>query len=688
MFAKPIEALISKAGATAITEAFIIVMLAAFIYAIYAKRMDKAHNFSNYTPTLLTSLGILGTFCGIVAGLLGFDIANIDGSIDKLLLGMKTAFTTSLVGMGLSILFKALSSIEAISPKHQTELDVQDIGIAELYKVMVEQGKSLSEQNKLISVSHQMMAEQQKTFVEHGQSLAAQAKAQEQQSEAAQAQTTLLNQQHDGLLGLQSAIAGEHQSSLNGQLQALRLESKENIAHAQKDAKLQHQIFQKFQQDLWQQLKSFSEMMSQTAAEQLVKVQQQVIQDFNNKLNDQFGDNFKELNTAVVEMVHWQENYRGQMLEMRENYAQGVSAISQTENSLVNISDHTQHIASNMNNWQQVMEVNQHQIQELNRHLETFAELRDKAVDASPQIQHHIEQTLSSISSASEKLSQGVESSATQLQQAINSSAEKLSQSGSDLHDQFDEHSKSLSASSAAFTKHLAEGADDFRDGAKTLQESIVESSKSLHTSVSDSSSALQSSIEESAKSLHTSVGESSTALQSSIQESTKSLHTSVGDSSNTLQESISDSASALLRNSEALVKQLQQGSETIDSATQESHQALLDSAKLLNDSTVETKKLLQENNKELDEHFKKLGKDIGLESQEFGEQIRESGTALMRAAGRSREAFDNDMQSMVEQVTESLQTMTAQQTEESLKIVQLHIKLTQDLQRILTLSN
>ena len=46
-----------------------------------------------------------------MAGLLGFDVGDIDGSIEHLLSGMKTAFTTSLVGMGLSIFYKMLISV-------------------------------------------------------------------------------------------------------------------------------------------------------------------------------------------------------------------------------------------------------------------------------------------------------------------------------------------------------------------------------------------------------------------------------------------------------------------------------------------------------------------------------------------------------------------------------------------------
>ena len=38
-----------------------------------------------------------------------------------------------------------------------------------------------------------------------------------------------------------------------------------------------------------------------------------VVKDFNNNLTEQFGDNFKQLNEAVKNMIVWQENYKSQI---------------------------------------------------------------------------------------------------------------------------------------------------------------------------------------------------------------------------------------------------------------------------------------------------------------------------------------------------------------------------------------
>ncbi|MDR9404796.1 MAG: hypothetical protein RI580_15315 [Halothece sp. Uz-M2-17] len=65
----------------------------------------------HFVPTLLTAIGILGTFWGISQGLQGIALENINNTdallnnSTELLAGMKTAFTTSLWGLGGASLF-------------------------------------------------------------------------------------------------------------------------------------------------------------------------------------------------------------------------------------------------------------------------------------------------------------------------------------------------------------------------------------------------------------------------------------------------------------------------------------------------------------------------------------------------------------------------------------------------------
>ncbi len=65
------------------------------------------HQQVNAVASIVTVIGVLGTFVGIFIGLLNFDTEKINESVPELLAGLRLAFTTSIIGIGLSVLLKA-----------------------------------------------------------------------------------------------------------------------------------------------------------------------------------------------------------------------------------------------------------------------------------------------------------------------------------------------------------------------------------------------------------------------------------------------------------------------------------------------------------------------------------------------------------------------------------------------------
>lgn len=377
MLAVAIESALMSTGAVALTNMFLLALCFVFVTAVIARRVNRAHSFTQYAPTLLTTLGILGTFAGIITGLLAFDIDNIDNSIGDLLAGLKTAFTTSLAGMALSIAYKLLVSTGWITPNLKDQIDEEEIGIVDLYGVMREQVAGLEE--------------------------------------------------------LRAAIGGDSEASLVGQFKLMRsdvsdyqktsarsLESMlEMIGKISLNSEKQINNFTEFQDRLWIKLQDFADMMSKSATEQVINALKEVISDFNNNLVEQFGDNFKQLNESVLELVEWQENYKLQLNQMSEQYQQGVQAIVQTESAVAHISEESKAIPLSMQELKAVLEINQHQLEELERHLEAFKDIRDKAVEAVPEIRKQITETVEGMALATGELTKGVNESADQLKQAI-----------------------------------------------------------------------------------------------------------------------------------------------------------------------------------------------------------------------------------------------------------------------------
>lgn len=94
----------------------------------------RSDRFRQAAPGLMTSLGILGTFCGIFIALypLDFSPGKINDSIVALLNGMTTAFVTSLLGIASAIGFRVVASSrmtdgkKAVSPEQREILDRLD----------------------------------------------------------------------------------------------------------------------------------------------------------------------------------------------------------------------------------------------------------------------------------------------------------------------------------------------------------------------------------------------------------------------------------------------------------------------------------------------------------------------------------------------------------------------------------
>ena len=76
------------------------------------------HKTGKDLKSQIVSVGVLGTFVGIFIGLQAFNPADIVNSVNEILVGLKTAFFTSIVGMSVSTI---LSIVQKFDPKRDDE---------------------------------------------------------------------------------------------------------------------------------------------------------------------------------------------------------------------------------------------------------------------------------------------------------------------------------------------------------------------------------------------------------------------------------------------------------------------------------------------------------------------------------------------------------------------------------------
>lgn len=104
---------------------------------------------------------------------------------------------------------------------------------------------------------------------------------------------------------------------------------------------------------LEQSIKSQNEALSKIAkssSEELVKALQDVIKDFNAKINEQFGENFKQLNQAVEKLLVWQNQYTNYIDTSTTSLNKIIGNIEQSTNKLNSVIEQSNIITNNFNN--------------------------------------------------------------------------------------------------------------------------------------------------------------------------------------------------------------------------------------------------------------------------------------------------------------------------------------------------
>lgn len=170
---------------------------------------------------------------------------------------------------------------------------------------------------------------------------------------------------------------------------------------------------QQFASTLWDELEKTAQILTKSATEEVILALNQLIKDFNHQLTEQFGENFKQLNHAVFELIQWQENYKQQLEQMQVQYQNHTNAVAATQQAIDNIHDNLSHIAhhaqsipDSMERLAVAIELSHTQIDTLYDHLAAFADMKDKAVAALPSLSEQIDTMLQGMDDASQKLTE------------------------------------------------------------------------------------------------------------------------------------------------------------------------------------------------------------------------------------------------------------------------------------------
>jgi len=245
---------------------------------------------------------------------------------------------------------------------------------------------------------------------------------------------------------LAKSISSDKDTSLITQLQKIRTTNSDGFESMNKS------------------FEDFAEKVVADNTQSLIDALTEVMKDFNAKINEQFGDNFKELNSAVKLMVEWQKENKIQI----ENLIQTYSSI------LNNLKGIDETLANSSNSHSIILEANRELktlVNDFSGMVESFSDLGQKASLSLPIIEknmdsivgksdQYIRESLSTISSNydefSSKQREIVESYNSTIENMINSNAERVKKLDEELGNELTKSLESLGSSLATLSSKFA----------------------------------------------------------------------------------------------------------------------------------------------------------------------------------------------------------------------------------------
>lgn len=402
-----------------------IAFVICFIYVFKFKGSDKLvanRRIVEYFPTLVSTLGVLGTFWGITKGLMAFEATNLDESIPGLLNGLKTAFFTSLAGMIGSMILSAF-----ISRKQ----DEKDGGISDINQAACEITKSVKAMGDanvetIKSIQKQLTAHEadrkafyrtvgevmskisdtQKTITSAIDSLVVLQRSQENSLSSIKETTSSMavacgnleeaTTQQTSLINLAATCLQEvcqhthHLGEILDMLSGISSTEDEISTTVGKMKEIIHgevveieESMNKTNELLEQKFDEFTELLKKSNTEALVEVMEKVTEEFqkqmNTLINKLIQENFDQLNKSVEKLNQWQQENKEMIVSLTRQYKEMSDNFEATSSSLTRVKDDTTLLVGAGGKLRQLIDALNQVIIEDERFIEVTKELRETA---------------------------------------------------------------------------------------------------------------------------------------------------------------------------------------------------------------------------------------------------------------------------------------------------------------------
>ncbi|MGO1246548.1 MAG: hypothetical protein ACTHY5_06800 [Oceanisphaera sp.] len=264
-------------------------------------------------PALLTSLGVTGTFLGITLGLAGFNIQDVGQDSSSLITsavvlldGMKTAFYTSLAGLGSSVIF--MISMQYANRSQNHKIDKVNYQLSQVLK----EESATNYLKQLVELNHK-----------------------QDNSDAQQQTAASMLALSQNLSGFMEQLQGVTQS-LSGDGMAERISSsvgqamKESVVPVLSEFKNELTIFREIKEDNQQQLLNnligtIKEELIVPVTEELSKTTEAVTA--NTQVSGKLNENVAQVLSEVARTVETIDSFNQSTMQQLQDFAQQLSTV-------------------------------------------------------------------------------------------------------------------------------------------------------------------------------------------------------------------------------------------------------------------------------------------------------------------------------------------------------------------------
>lgn len=297
-----------------------------------------------------TTLGLLGTFVGIYLGLRSFNVHNISESIPDLLDGLKSAFTTSIVGITLSIIVSKCTHVSLHYSEKKWRLSVENdqndlleilvTEFRELNANLIKQTHLFNEKyNSLVNVISCEIEENNKLL--HGEL----SNISNYTGSIQEKLTTIVDKQDKYTKIMKNGLTAIYDC----QKELISIYQENNVTSLQGFDKVILQ-FEKSRIFFQEKMDTFTELLAKNNTESLVEVMKRTTESFNSQMSALIErlvqENFKELNISVQNLNDWQQENKVMIASLTQQFTQVSQDLITTERAITSIANHTNELTN------------------------------------------------------------------------------------------------------------------------------------------------------------------------------------------------------------------------------------------------------------------------------------------------------------------------------------------------------